>query len=878
MPLLFIYCTSETNTPIETGDSMLSEQREIVDSLVPSISKVEYHTLMLESAEASHDEESIIKSFAALGRDHKERCAYNESAAFYFRALALLEKRGDKYTNNLESAKSDILNGLGSLYLAMSQTDEALHYFTRSLEIAKRLKLENLIASNLIDIGIAHEAKGTYGEAYHYYNEALQYSIQQNSVSGMSRGFERMGHIYWLQGDTESALIYATSAYQSLLETSDKVNWLNACLTLANIHTELGNFKEAEQRLIEGKETAYLLDLPNYKEQVHLLFSNLYKVQGLSSKALEERILSNDYSRFFRNQENLNAILRHRLHYENEARKAEKERLIQQFDQKKKKIHFALVGNLFIIIALLGIIFLLIQNHRLRKRTSQAVVQLEMQKSMLCARVSQEFKNPVSIIIGLTERLKQELTLNEQSKHWVDLDILSRQSKNLHTLIDRVSSIANLQAMEGKNNVKNGNLIAYLQYLYECLASIIETKRITYTFHSNVSELLTSYDPEYLRIILHNLVDRAIKHCSENDHISINVKFNPINKNYGLSIFHTGQGILSDEMDLGITLAQHLVEKLDGRMETAIEPNKSTTYSLLFPLTVNHGTLADQPITIRKSALNPIYTVQHTNSGRSRSPLKPVVLIAQENRSFSYYLTTILNDKYDVFVESTGEGALKKANEVLPELIVSDTFLPRVNGFELCERVKESVAMGHIPIILITSTHTREERVRGFASGADACLERPLHEKELLAVIDQLLSSRKQIRETYSRITGIHQNRPTEINVSGDNLDFLERVTTLIYKEITNTDSLIETLSSEVCLSSSQLNRKIKAITGMTTSNYILRTRLNKAKKQLAISHKPIGEIAMECGFNDFAYFSRSFKREFGMTPTTFQRLHILAN
>lgn len=103
--------------------------------------------------------------------------------------------------------------------------------------------------------------------------------------------------------------------------------------------------------------------------------------------------------------------------------------------------------------------------------------------------------------------------------------------------------------------------------------------------------------------------------------------------------------------------------------------------------------------------------------------------------------------------------------------------------------------------------------------------------------------------------------------------DFLNRVNSIIYREITNTDNIIEIISSELCISSSQLNRRIKLMTGMTTSNFILKTRLNRAKKQLTLTQKPIGEIAMECGFNDFAYFSRSFKKEFEMTPTTFQRI-----
>lgn len=98
-------------------------------------------------------------------------------------------------------------------------------------------------------------------------------------------------------------------------------------------------------------------------------------------------------------------------------------------------------------------------------------------------------------------------------------------------------------------------------------------------------------------------------------------------------------------------------------------------------------------------------------------------------------------------------------------------------------------------------------------------------------------------------------------------------MTSVIYREITNTDNIIEVISSELCISSSQLNRRIKLMTGMTTTNFILKTRLNRAKKQLTVTQKQIGEVAMDCGFNDFAYFSRSFKKEFEMTPTAFQRI-----
>lgn len=528
---------------------------------------------------------------------------------------------------------------------------------------------------------------------------------------------------------------------------------------------------------------------------------------------------------------------------------------------------------LFIAIASVAFTLVLLHSYRLHKRYIQTKVQLESQKSILCARVSQEFKNPVSIIIGLTERLKEDLSASPQNKNWVAIDILSRQTENLYMLIDNMASIANLQRIDSRSNVKNGNVIAYLQYIYECFSTFAETKRISYSFYSNASDLLTTYEPEYLRIILHNLIGISIKLCTESDHINLHINSDRNNRNYSIEVSHNGKCILPEGIEIGLTVAEHLVEKLGGWMRTKKSPEGDTVYLVVFPLDKGKEASDEKPITIQKKALSPTYMVEDTSRAGYNFSDKPVALIAQENKYLGYYLSTLLEEKFHVILETNGESALKTATQTLPDIIVSDVILPRKSGFDLCKQIKNSSTTNHIPVILITSTHSKEERVKGFTSGADACFERPLHENEFRAVVNQLLTTRKKIRETYTRITGMNKNYPEDQPTTDNNLEFLERVTNVIYKEIANTDNIIEKISSEMCLSSSQLNRKIKAITGITTSIYILKTRLNKARKQLANTNKPIGDVAMECGFNDFAYFSRSFKKEFGMTPTTFQRL-----
>lgn len=464
---------------------------------------------------------------------------------------------------------------------------------------------------------------------------------------------------------------------------------------------------------------------------------------------------------------------------------------------------------IFLVVLLVAFTFVLIRGYRAKKQFAQAKIELEAQKSFLCTRVSQEFKTPLSIIIGLTERIKEELATHSVNKNWVTIDILSRQTENLYTLIDSVASIENLDRAPADSNQKNGNIIPYLQYLYECFSVFTEAKQISYMFHSDVSILITKYDPEHARVIFLNLIGISIKQCNQGDHLNIRISRNPADKNYTIEVSHNGRGVLPDGVEIGLSIVEYLVEKAGGWMNKRKEKENDTVYTVALPLENRKELAEDRPITIRKMAMNLKNQVQ-SNSQIHHENQKPIALIAQENRYFAFYLASLIEEKFHVIVESDGERVLKKAMQIQPDIIISDAVLSKKNGFELCRELKQHPNTEHIPVALITSTHSKEERVRGFTSGADACFERPLHEKEFLAVINQLLSSRKKIRETFSRIYGVKNKVEAEKTNFDEHLDFLERVTNIIYREITNTDNLIEVLSHEICLSTSQLNRKIK--------------------------------------------------------------------
>ncbi len=195
-----------------------------------------------------------------------------------------------------------------------------------------------------------------------------------------------------------------------------------------------------------------------------------------------------------------------------------------------------------------------------------------------------------------------------------------------------------------------------------------------------------------------------------------------------------------------------------------------------------------------------------------------------------------------------------------------------MDGKTLSESLKGNFETSHIPIIIITSKNTVEDKVSALQSGIDAILQKPFDEHELMATIDNLLKNRSRLKNRFVQLpSSLLLNKDDETYSS--NINFLQQITDIIFREMQNSDFFPEGLANEMFITTTHLNRKIKAIAGMNTMSYVNNVKLNRAKKLLVTTQRPIGDIATECGFNDFSYFSRSFKKEFGMTPSQYQRL-----
>lgn len=840
---------------------------------------IDYHTLYLHAAEKYDDPLKEVQALNTLAYDHKAACALDESSKYYFKALTILDQSPNNEEREMKSAKANSLNGIGNIYVEIDQTDEALAYLKEALEIETENGSIAGEAKNLKDIGTLFRKRTQYDSAHCYYERALKLFINENSLSEVALCFQDIGNLYMAEGDWESASVYIENAYNSLKNTSDKLNRSAISFSIADLYLRKGKWRDATPFLEEGQSLAEELQLPNQLEKAYRLLSEFHQQQGENLEALSAYAKSVAYGNRFRNGQSTGRIAAHQLAYASKA---------PQLQSVEKRETIISNPMLLYLVAFTGLAIILLQHYRLKKRMRkiESSFYMEKIKSEFYSHISDEFKTPVAIITGLIERVKEKMELNQINKISIDLDILSRQSKDLILLTDKILSTESADRQGIGNRTVHGNIIGFLTYLFESFSPLADSKKINYSFLSTIGELQMDFQPEILRSIFFKLIGNIIQNCRENETVSVELSRDKKNKNLTIIVTDTADchrahlqqnpfyHAKPNSTITSLPLINQLVKEINGSIDITSKPSKGTQFKFTLPVCNERVQNDKHAIFIHNSMIQNIGEEDNNTGNSIPERENPSLLIVESNKDIVYYLSSLLESSYQILTVDSGEKAIQQAIQIMPDIIIANIVLPGIDGSDLCKEIKKSDATSHIPVILLSAYGSKEERIKGIRCGADAVLSRPIHDEELLAVINQSLEVRRRMSSKYALTTLNSGNEKEHKKIKNEAAaDFIKQITDFIYKEISKSEGIIEAIADKTCLSTSQLNRKIKAATGMTTSNFILKIRLNKAAQLLTRTQKPIGEIATSCGFNDFAYFSRTFKKEFHMTPTSFQRL-----
>ncbi len=231
------------------------------------------------------------------------------------------------------------------------------------------------------------------------------------------------------------------------------------------------------------------------------------------------------------------------------------------------------------------------------------------------------------------------------------------------------------------------------------------------------------------------------------------------------------------------------------------------------------------------------------------------------------YIRDQLTAGYRVLEAVDGREGLDKALETIPDLIISDVMMPKLDGYQLCEKLKTDERTSHVPVILLTAKSSGESKIEGLELGADDYVTKPFDSRELHVRVKNLITLRRKLRERFTRALVL---KPSETNAPSMDEAFLRKVMAAVEKHLGNEDFSVEMLGQEIGMSRTQLHRKLKALTNQTASDLIRSLRLQRAADLLQRRAGTVAEIAFQVGFGDPSYFTKCFREQFGCLPTEY--------
>ncbi len=508
----------------------------------------------------------------------------------------------------------------------------------------------------------------------------------------------------------------------------------------------------------------------------------------------------------------------------------------------------------------------------------QRLQELDLLKTKLYTNITHEFRTPLTVISGMASMIEKP----ENAKK-----LILKSSDSLLRLVNQMLDLAKLESGHFEPAYIQADAVGYAQYLTESYQSFAAKKNINLVFYKETDHLVMDMDEKMMESILTNLLSNAIKFSKENGKIIVHVKEE--SGRFLIKIKDNGIGISPDKLPhifdrfyqvedtvtrkgegtgIGLALTKELVALLGGEITVKSQPGEGTEFRVSLP--IHHQALAGEiPIVMREveewPATESVLTME--NKG-DQHPDMPLLLLIEDNEDVATYIKACVQERYTVEWAANGAIGIERALETIPDIILSDVMMPQKDGYEVCQTLKNDERTNHIPIILLTAKTAVESRLEGLGVGADAYLSKPFLKEELFIWLEKLIALRQTLQEKYSR-TDFNAKAPAAMEnptvIASDS--FLQKASNFILEQLGNAEFGNEELARKIGMSESQLNRKIKALTGKTLSIFIRSIRLKEAENLLQTTDLNISEIAYSVGFADPSYFTRTFTQEFGVTP-----------
>ncbi len=800
--------------------------------------------------------------------------------------------------------KGNLINVLAETYriLAMSYRDQqelgkAVWYIRRAETMATEQKNWDLLARVYNLAGVIDQTRELSDSALAYYTKSLLVTNEHiTSKFHVSQVLSNIGEIY-LEDNPDRGLQYFNKALASARETRNKSAEAGIMADIGRAYIKKKNYGDANRYLQESLTLSRKLGLKRVSRHVYYALVDLRLREGKTTEAFNYMRAYYDVRDSLLNGSKTRQIVELETRFEKEKQEQRIQLLEQEKTIQQLWTNVLIVGSLLLAITL--VIIYRLQKLRgaksrqlleTQKALNEKLKETDTLKSRFFANISHEFRTPLALILGPVEEQLRNMKLPAGQRK--NLSMIQRNAQRLLSLVNQLLDLSKLEAGKMELSVQQGSLGEFLQVLTASFDSLADHKQISFTKNIGSLEAQVGFDADKVEKIVNNILFNAFKFTPAGGKVIFSFHVFVGKKEVMLSVADTGRGIPTNEQanvfspfyqlkndgeegqpgtGLGLSLVSELVRLYGGTITLRSELNEGTCIDVLLPILESTEVPEPSQTLISERVDKVITAAEETQPAIDAiGEEQESILIVEDNTELRNFIASGFRHQFTILSATNGEEGYDMATVHIPDLIISDVMMPKVNGLDFTNNIKTDERTCHIPVILLTARADSASRIEGLKTGADDYLAKPFSMEELQVRVQNLLDLRERLAENLRKeLSSQRQAVPEALELSLDQ-KFIERVKSVIVANIGNSNFSVELLAGEMNLSRAQLFRKVKALISTTPSDLINDLRLQRAAYLIRAKADNVAQIGYAVGFNEQSYFSKRFRKKYGVSPTEY--------
>ena len=548
-------------------------------------------------------------------------------------------------------------------------------------------------------------------------------------------------------------------------------------------------------------------------------------------------------------------------------------------------LYFIILSILFLVVRRTALTMLHLRN---KITVEQKLAEL---KVSFFTNISHELRTPLTLILNPIEEISRSENLSVQGASYIE--IVRKNANRMVRFINQLLDLRKVQSGKANLDLSTVEIVSFVKSICEYFTETARQKQIALELHSFEKELFTPVDAEKLDIVIYNILANAFKFTPEGKKIRVAINQGVSDDVFVISVHDQGPGVEDDKLQdifelyyegatkegknfkgtgIGLALSKELVELHGGKI--------SAVNNIDGGLTINVELKLFRVNTIKEER---VFAGNLPNTLAERLELQladpntiekdcefPLVLLVEDNDDLRNFLKQQLSEQYRVELASNGEEGYAKAQKLLPDLVLSDVMMPKMDGIQMLDKLRNNLATSHIPVVLLTAKSSIESQIEGLRYGADYYITKPFNNFFLMASIDNLIKRRKRIFEGLLEKKETIKLAPGEIVITSRDETFLKEVIKIVENGMAEPDFNIDAVADTIGMGRTTFYKKFKSLTNLAPVEFVRDMRIQRGKQLLDAGEHNISTVAYSVGFNNPKYFGTCFKEKYGVTPSLY--------